>query len=129
MAVLLLHELAHSVYMVRFPPRTLNAGVEENEPLHSLDAGEGGAELGSSFERALFGGKIQPVGLEGGCEGGLVWYVWRAEEEVVREFWGVRMEWVEGVWRGEVEVGGPVAVVGVPARVPFSEQGWRNRGG
>lgn len=124
-ATLLLHELAHAVWMVRFPPLS---HLPCPESLHSLAPQEVSAELGASFESALFGGKMQPTNLDSACGEGLVWYVWPGEEEAVREFWGVGMEWVEGVWRGEWRVGEGVGVVGEMARVPFSERWWRGRG-
>lgn len=130
-AAMLLHELAHSVKIVWFPHPTPRLDVVfalQPEPLHSLDPGEVIAELGSSLERALFGGKIQPAGADSQCAEGLVWYVWVGDKTVVREFFGVRMEWVERVWRGEVQVGERAAIVGEAAKVPFSEEEWRMNG-
>jgi len=87
------------------------------EPLHGPEERE--AELGRSWERGVFGGRVQSVGFGVGCEEGLVW----VGEEGRGRFWGVGMGWVARVsgGRGEGEEEG--MLVGEGVRVPFSEEG------
>ena len=116
--------------MMRFPnPHPDPSSAPSVEPLHSLEPQEASAELGSSLEVALFGGKIQPTNLDAACAEGLLWFEW-VEDEVERGYWGVEMGWVERLWRGEEGVvGGKVGVVGEAVRLPFSEaEGRRRRG-
>ena len=117
-ATMLLHELAHSVFMVRFPdPKSKRGSLE---PLHSLSPQEKEVELGSSLEVALFGAKIQPTNMEVKCKDGLVWYPW-TDHQSKGPFLGVRMEWVERVWRGE-EV--KVELVGEMTKLLYTERVW-----
>ena len=95
-------------------------------------------ELGSAWEAHFFsGGKIQPVNFEASARDGLMFFPWLdlpQERQLVadggRRFWGVKMEWVDGlmsedVWR-EAEMGWEkgglgVRVTGGGAREPFSD--------
>lgn len=114
----MLHEVAHAGWMLRATSEDIVARWGDGEPLHG--PGEREAELGRSWERGVFGGRVQSVGFGVGCEEGLVW--------VGERFWGVGMGWVVGVGGGrgsEEEVG---MRVGEGVRVPFSEEGWARRG-
>lgn len=105
LAILLVHEVAHSVWVVRnatvarttlqagrpsssnLAPDTLQPRVRNpsptnmpsaptpQEPYHH--ASEPAAELGCSWEAfALSGGRIQPVNLCPRCDDGLCWFAW-----------------------------------------------------
>lgn len=123
LAVSVLHEVAHGVWMLRVASEGVGFRGGGGEPLHGL--GEVEAELGRSWERGVFGGRVQSVGFGVGCEEGLVWV--GGEEGMVR-FWGVGMGWVGGFCRGRGDEEGERMLVGEGVRVPFSEEGWARRG-
>lgn len=150
LAISILHEMAHAMWILRAESEGL--GFREGsewkgegglsggrEPLHG--PGEPEAELGWSWETAMFGGRIQSVGFEVGCQEGLVRVGWEGGREMLRGieegrggFWGVGMGWVGrvcagGGWggNGEGEEGG--MLVGEGVRVPFSKEGWARRWG
>lgn len=140
-ALNLVHETAHTL-----SPSSSSTGQEPYYSPHDPVN-----ELGASWETHTFGGKIQPVGFDVPCKDGLMWFPWLGrEEELVwmREgrgrFWGVKMEWVKGLfgeegWRdkemmgmGDVRggMGGGglgVRVWGEGVREPFVEGGWIQR--
>lgn len=85
LAILLVHELAHSVWVVRnatvacttATTATLPSAPHQIPPEPYHNASESEAELGCSWEAfALSGGRIQPINLSPRCDDGLCWFAW-----------------------------------------------------
>lgn len=96
LAILLLHEVAHSVWVVRNAATEVSQAHSSSSNSSPVSSGpitlsgpnkippepyhhalESVAELGCSWEAfALSGGRIQPVNLSPRCEDGLCWFAW-----------------------------------------------------
>ncbi len=85
LAILLVHEIAHSVYWLRSGPE---------EPHYAID--EPCAELGASWERFMLGCKVQPINFNVGAESGLLAYRFETHEEEVagRLFYALPMDYI-----------------------------------